>query len=133
MTEYLFLYGTLLSGNLSEEAAEIVRQLRPVAPAHVAGRLYDLGEYPGAVIDQSAETSIKGELFELPNDDSVLRTLDAYEEFDRNDWKNSLFVRARAVAKLADGRRVNCWIYVYNQDPGSRLIVSGDYSQTKAA
>jgi gamma-glutamylcyclotransferase (GGCT)/AIG2-like uncharacterized protein YtfP len=134
MTEYLFLYGTLLSGKLSNEAAAIVRQLRPVAPARVAGRLYDLGEYPGAVVDRSARTSIKGVLFELPNDDSVLRTLDDYEEFDRVNKKNSLFVRIRAVAKLADGTRVSSWIYVYNRDPGSaHLIAGGDYAQSRAA
>lgn len=134
MTEYLFLYGTLLSGELSNEAAAIVRQLRPVAPARVAGRLYDLGEYPGAVVDRSAKTSIKGVLFELPDDDRVLRTLDDYEEFDRGETKQSLFVRIRAVAKLADGTRVGTWIYAYNRDPGNaKMIAGGDYTQSRAA
>jgi gamma-glutamylcyclotransferase (GGCT)/AIG2-like uncharacterized protein YtfP len=124
----------LLSGKLSNEAATIVSQLRRVGPARVPGRLYDLGEYPGAVIDQSAKSFIKGELFELPDDDSLLKALDDYEEFDRSDRKNSLFIRARVNAGLIDGRRLSSWMYVYNQDPGgARLIVSGDYSESRAA
>ena len=134
MTEYLFLYGTLKPNEAANDVAETVKTLRPVGPATVPGRLYDFGDYPGAVIDQSARTSIKGELFELPSDDSALKSLDEYEEFNRTDRKNSLFVRARAIADLNDGRRVNAWVYVYNGDPGSaRLIVSGDYSESRAA
>ena len=134
MTEYLFLYGTLKPNEAASDVAETVRTLRRVGSATVPGRLYDFGDYPGAVIDRSATTSIKGELFELPNDDSALKALDDYEEFNRTDRKNSLFVRTRTVAKLHDGRRLNAWIYVYNRDPGSaRLIASGDYSESKAA
>lgn len=134
MTEYLFLYGTLKPKEAASDVAETVKTLRRVGPATIPGRLYDFGDYPGAVIEQSAKTSIKGELFELPNDDSALKALDEYEEFDRTDKKNSLFVRARALADLTDGRRLTSWVYVYNRNPGSaRLIVSGDYSESKAA
>jgi gamma-glutamylcyclotransferase (GGCT)/AIG2-like uncharacterized protein YtfP len=134
MSEHLFLYGTLLPGDEAGESSGIVRKLKRVGSATVRGRLYDFGDYPGAVIDRSAKTSIKGELFELPNDDSTLKALDDYEEFNRTDRKNSLFVRIRTVAELHDGRRLNAWVYVYNRDPGSaRLIASGDYSESKAA
>jgi len=134
MSEYLFLYGTLLPSNASGESPRIVRKLKRVGPATVRGRLYDFGDYPGAVLDRSAKTSIKGELFELPHDDSALKALDDYEEFNRTDQKNSLFVRTRTVAELHDGSRLNAWVYVYNRDPGSaRLIASGDYSESKAA
>ena len=134
MTEYLFLYGTLKPNKAAGDIAETVQRLRPLGPATVPGRLYDFGDYPGAVIDQSARTSIKGELCELPSDGSTLKSLDEYEEFNTADRKNSLFVRARAIADLNDGRRLTVWVYVYNRDPGgARLIVSGDYSESKAA
>lgn len=134
MSEHLFLYGTLLPGEVTSETSGIVRRLKRVGLATVQGRLYDFGEYPGAVLDRSAKTSIKGELFELPNDDSALKALDDYEEFNRTDRNSSLFVRTRTVAKLQDGRRLNAWVYVYNRDPaGARLIPSGDYSESKAA
>ncbi len=134
MTEYLFLYGTLKPNEAASDVAETVRTLRRVGSATVPGRLYDFGDYPGAVIDQSAKTSIKGELFELPNDDSALKALDDYEEFNRTDRKNSLFIRTRAVATLQGGRQLNAWVYVYNHNPGcARQIVSGDYSESRAA
>ena len=134
MAEYLFFYGTLKPNEAPSDIAETVRTLRRVGSATVPGRLYDFGEYPGAVIDQSAKTSIKGELFELPNDDSTLRALDDYEEFNRTDRRNSLFVRTRTVATLQGGRQINAWVYVYNRNPGSaRQIASGDYSKSRAA
>jgi len=134
MTEYLFLYGTLKPNEAASDIAETVRTLRRVGSATVPGRLYDFGDYPGAVIDRSAKTSIKGELFELPNDDSALNALDDYEEFNRTDRKNSLFIRTRTVATLHGGRQLNAWVYVYNRNPGSaRQIVSGDYSESRAA
>jgi gamma-glutamylcyclotransferase (GGCT)/AIG2-like uncharacterized protein YtfP len=134
MSQYLFLYGTLKPNEAASEVAETVKTLRHVGSATVPGRLYDFGDYPGAVIDQAAESSIKGELFELPNDDSTLKVLDDYEEFSRTDRKNSLFVRIRTVATVQGGRRLNAWVYVYNRNPGNaRQIASGDYSESRAA
>ncbi len=135
MTEYLFLYGTLLPGDSTEESSRIVGRLKRVGSATVRGRLYDFGDYPGAVLDRTAKSSIKGELFELPNDDdSALKALDDYEEFNRTDRRNSLFVRTRTVARLQGGRQLNAWVYVYNRNPGSaRQIASGDYSKSRAA
>jgi gamma-glutamylcyclotransferase (GGCT)/AIG2-like uncharacterized protein YtfP len=133
MTEYLFLYGTLRPAKVAKEAADIVRRLRRVGPARVFGRLYDLGEYPGAVLDSLARTSIRGELFELPNDPYILSALDKYEEFDKDNGK-SLFVRKKTNVEVSDGRRLESWIYVYNRDPGdARVITSGDYSESEAA
>src|SRR5216684_9386847 len=133
MTEYLFLYGTLKPNEAASDVAETVRTLRRVGSATVPGRLYDFGDYPGAVIDQSAKTSIKGELFELPNDDSALKALDDYEEFNRTDRKNSLFIRTRTVATLHGGRQLNAWVYVYNRNPGSACHIVSRHSPKSTA
>jgi gamma-glutamylcyclotransferase (GGCT)/AIG2-like uncharacterized protein YtfP len=135
MREYLFIYGTLKPSEADDEVAEVVKRLRRVGPATVPGRLYDFGDYPGAVVHSNSATKIHGEVFELPIDGrGSLKTLDQYEEFDASNPEQSLFLRQRISAKLFDGRRVNCWIYVYNKDPGNaRQITSGDYSQFKVA
>ncbi|SRR6266404_2831570 len=134
MSDYIFLYGTLLPREVSGKSSEIISRLRKVGPATVRGRLYDLGEYPGAILDHSANAVIKGELFELPDVNKPLKALDEYEEFNGADIDNSLFVRVRTDAELPDGRRLNTWIYVYNREPGSaQLIRSGVYSGSKAA
>jgi hypothetical protein len=46
MTEYLYLYGTLMPNEADNEVAHVVRRLRRVGAAYVRGRLYNLGEYP---------------------------------------------------------------------------------------
>ena len=135
MTECLFLYGTLKPNQADDEVADVIKRLRRIGSATVPGKLYDFGEYPGAILSRNSSKKIHGEVFELPLErDATLKALDEYEEFDVSNPDQSLFVRQRISAKLLDGRRVNCWIYVYNREPGdARLITSGDYSQTKVA
>jgi gamma-glutamylcyclotransferase (GGCT)/AIG2-like uncharacterized protein YtfP len=113
---YLFVYGTLRPGHAPAAIAAQVGKLLEVGPGAVRGRVYDLGPYPGAVLDASAGTMIEGTVFRLPADPSVLAALDAYEGFDPTDRERSLFVRARTSVTLADGRRLACWVYVYNRE-----------------
>lgn len=134
MKEYLFLYGTLLPEYAPDEIASKVQRLRCVGSASVRGRLYDLGQYPGAILDASTGTRIYGQLFVLPPDQTVLRALDAYEGFEPDDIESSLFVRQKVEGILSDGRAIPCWIYVYNRDPGTAPLVSGgDYAKFQAA
>ena len=126
MSESVFIYGTLLPGAAPREIADAAAQLRFAAEGFVRGRLYDLGHYPGAVLDPASEHRIHGAVFTLPDDPAVLRALDAYEEFDPAAPELSQFVRVRAVATLAAGGAVECWIYVYNRDVrAARMIGSG--------
>lgn len=134
MTEYLFLYGTLLPNHAAKEATHIVRLFNHVGPAYVPGRLYDFGDYPGAILDQSAETSICGELVAMPPDQTLIDELDKYEEFDASNPEGSLFIRKRTKVMLANGESLQAWIYVYNRDLGDAPIVQGgNYSQSKVA
>jgi gamma-glutamylcyclotransferase (GGCT)/AIG2-like uncharacterized protein YtfP len=130
MSEHLFVYGTLQPELAPEEVAGLVRQLRRVGVASVSGRLYDLGEYPGAILDDSADTMIVGEVFELPDNQAVLAALDAYEGFDPAAPEASLFVRIKCPVTLSDGRKLESWVYVYNQSLEQRpLVTGGDYAK----
>ncbi|HEX8844264.1 MAG TPA: gamma-glutamylcyclotransferase family protein [Pyrinomonadaceae bacterium] len=132
--KYLFVYGTLLPDNPAPEIAGLVRQLKYIGSATIKGRLYDLGEYPGAIIDPSSATLIHGEIYELPDDKATLTKLDKFEEFDPFSPKKSLFVRTKCLARLADGSNIECWIYVYNHDIRSaQLIPNGNYAELKAS
>src|SRR5689334_17315084 len=103
MNEYLFLYGTLLPTQAPKEIASIVKRFRRLGPARVRGKLYDFGEFPGAVLDSSTRNVIQGELVALPSDERILEALDRYEEFDPLDTRNSLFVRKKARVRMANG------------------------------
>jgi gamma-glutamylcyclotransferase (GGCT)/AIG2-like uncharacterized protein YtfP len=134
MREYLFLYGTLIPTRANNEMSDVVRQLRRIGRGYARGRLYDLGEYPGAILDPASEIKITGEVFEITNKQDVLASLDSYEEFDSTNLQGSLFVRTQTLVALSDGRELKCWLYVYNKNPGAApLIVSGNYDKYKAA
>jgi gamma-glutamylcyclotransferase (GGCT)/AIG2-like uncharacterized protein YtfP len=105
-----------------------------VGEGRVPGRLCDLGNYPGAILDARSETNVTGEVFALPDGQSILPNLDSYEDFDPADRRTSLFVRERHPVMLSDWRRLECWVYVYNRNPGEApLVVGGNYSKYKAA
>lgn len=134
MSEVLFLYGTLLPSEAPKEIASIVKRFRRLGSAQVRGRLYDFGEFPGAVLDSSSRTMIHGELVALPPDGRMLDILDQYEEFDPTDPKKSLFVRKKAKIRMANGSSREGWIYVYNRHPGkAKLVRGGDYLRSKVA
>jgi gamma-glutamylcyclotransferase (GGCT)/AIG2-like uncharacterized protein YtfP len=152
MPDYLFAYGTLLPGAAPAEIASVAARLKPIGEGQVRGQLYDLGHFPGAVLeadrnergcgdqrsgqDQSSDQDdaphfIHGMVFELPGDAEIsraaeiLRALDAYEEFDPEDTAASQFLRTRCVVRLQSGTAIECWIYVYNRGVASTPVVAG--------
>ena len=134
MNKHLFIYGTLLPERAPSAVSEAIKRLRYVGRASVRGRLYDLGEFPGAVLDASSPMKIMGRVFTLPEDVTLLDSLDEYEGFAPHNRKDSLFSREETVATLENGRKLQCWIYIYNQNvTGAKLILSGDYLEYPAA
>ena len=115
--ERLFVYGTLRPGRAPRAIAAIVATLRSLGPARVRGRLYDLGEHPGAILDPAAGGFIDGEVVECADGGPALAWFDAYEGAE--------FRRERATVELA-GRSVACWVYVLVREPASApRIASG--------
>jgi gamma-glutamylcyclotransferase (GGCT)/AIG2-like uncharacterized protein YtfP len=126
MIGYLFSYGTLQPGRAPAEIAPLVAKLRALGEGAVRGVLYDLGDYPGTLLDSSAEGTIAGSVLELPEDESILAELDEYEGFDPGAPGQSLFVRVPHPVTLASGGTLVCWIYVYNRETaGVRVLNSG--------
>ena len=93
------------------------------------GRLYDLGDYPGAISEAETSTRVIGEVVQLPSDSAFLKRIDDYEGYNPDSPATSLFIRETRSITLPDGTHLPCWVYLYNQDPASaRLIPSGNYS-----
>ena len=125
-SQYLFVYGTLLPELAPLKMADTVGRLKLVGAATVRGRLYDLGDYPGARLEGGGR--IHGRVFEIEPVRELLKIFDAYEGFSRKQFAHSEFVRKKCRAVLGDGSRIGCWIYEYNRQPGSaKMIASGDY------
>jgi gamma-glutamylcyclotransferase (GGCT)/AIG2-like uncharacterized protein YtfP len=127
-SESLFLYGSLLPTLAPAALRRDVARLRPLGRGALRGRLYDLGDHPGAVPEARAAGWIAGEVFELPGDPALLARLDAYEDYTPGCPERSVFVRVRRPVALAAGGELDCWVYAYARDPGAAPhIESGDW------
>lgn len=125
----IFCYGTLREGLAPPEIAHVANRLVLLEPGRLPGRLFDFGEFPGALVDPACPDTIIGDVFAIP-DDSLLTELDRYEEYDPAIPDEGLFVRRQYVVTLQDGRELLCWVYAYNRDPGDApLIPGGDYKR----
>ena len=121
----LFVYGSLLDAG-NEFAAHLSRNSTPYSTGNIKGRLYDIGEYPGTVIDANGYP-IQGSILSLNNPDKNLKILDDYEGFGDEQEKPNLFIRQLLPVETESGN-INCWVYLYNLPvEGLHEIKSGDY------
>jgi gamma-glutamylcyclotransferase (GGCT)/AIG2-like uncharacterized protein YtfP len=112
MPTHLFIYGTLHPDRAPREIAPAARRLVPHARGTIRARLYNLGAYPGVILDDTAPP-VRGQVFTVP-DGETLAALDVYEDYRTADPANSLFLREETVVTLDDGSHQTCWVYVYN-------------------
>ena len=91
------------------------------------GKLYDIGEYPGAILNIESKNYVFGKIYELIDVEKVLKLLDDYEGFGPDQLQPNLFVRQLIAIETAIGG-IECWVYLYNLPvEGLKLIESGKY------
>lgn len=118
MQHRVFVYGTLLAGEVNHALLAGARRLGPhrTAPCYT---LYRLGAYPGVV--RGGRTAVVGEVYAL--DAQGLRRLDRLEEYPR--------LYDRQPIPTPYGR---AWIYLYRGRLADRpAIGSGDWRAYAAA
>ena len=126
----LFVYGTLRRGFAPHE--HLRSSARFLGKGTILGRLYDLGEFPGAIPSEQPSEEVEGELYELGNLGQQLKALDEYEEFDPENPAKSLFVRQRVNVRLETGEKLEAWTYFLPEKPSkARRIFSGDYLKVR--
>jgi gamma-glutamylcyclotransferase (GGCT)/AIG2-like uncharacterized protein YtfP len=115
----VFVYGSLRRGNAGAMSVRFP-DATYVAEGRVRGSLYDLGEYPGLVLDGAAPV-VTGEVYEVDDD-----TLDRLDKFELT----SDYIRKQVEVEHGL-ERTDCWIYVPERDAGiftdCELIESGDW------
>ena len=105
-----------------------------VEVGRIRGRLYDLGEYPGAVPSTNEGEEILGEIYRLDDPGEQLGSLDAVEEYDPENPDRSLFARRLAEVRRTSGGKVRAWVYFLQSVPdGARPILGGDYSGLRSS
>ena len=125
---HLFVYGTLMRGSRSRYARLLKARAQFAGEAWAAGRLYNLGRFPGAIFDEGCPEKVYGEVFRL-NGGAVLDVLDAYEGCRPSDPKPQLFRREIAGVRLASGETLAAWAYpLAGAIAGRPLIPSGRFT-----
>lgn len=125
--DLLFVYGTLRR-SVAGGQHPLLTRAGFVAEARWHGRLYQVGDYPGAVPDDASSASVAGELYRLADPDEDLAALDDYEECGPVYGVDAEYVRTVTRVALADGSVREAWIYLYNRPvDGLARIESGDF------
>lgn len=153
MSTYLFVYGTLRRGVGHPMHKLLSAGAEALGVATYAGRLFDLGPYPGVVPDPTGHWRVTGELYRLHQPESLLGALDEYEGCAPHSPQPHQYRRVLQPVRLAispdgraehpevramcpDGESVQAWVYIYNapldflldaRRSGARQIESGDY------
>ncbi len=121
----LFVYGSLLDAG-NEFAAYLSHNATLYNAGKIKGRLYDIDEYPGAIIDANGYP-IQGSILSLNDPEENLKILDDYEGFGNNQEQPNLFIRKLLPVETINGL-ITCWVYLYNLPvEGLEEITAGDY------
>lgn len=127
ITDFLFVYGTLMRAFNNPYARQLRRESRFVGLGHLPGQLFRVSWFPGAVPDSAATTFIHGEVYQLYNPIETLRVLDEYEDTapetpDRNE--SGLYIRQLLPVHMGD-ELLTCWIYTYNASTANLVPIEG--------
>jgi gamma-glutamylcyclotransferase (GGCT)/AIG2-like uncharacterized protein YtfP len=126
MGNLLFVYGTLLNED-NEYAIYLKNNSSFYSEGKIKGKLYDLGEYPGAVLSQNEGEYIYGSIVKLNDTETVLALVDDYEGYGDKQQQPNLFIRILTDAETNNGP-VSCWIYLYNLPTNNLMpIENGRY------
>lgn len=127
----LFVYGTLRKGFRSHGFLQQLHA-RFLGIGYVGGRLYNLGEYPGAAETADCLDSVHGELYFLPRLAEAFRILDTFEGYNPARTMFNLFEHKQATVILVSGREVGAWVYWLAQRRIlGRRIPSGNYAMCR--
>ena len=124
----LFVYGTLLAFVATAAGDRLRRQSSLVARAKVAGRLYDLGRYPGLAPSRRPGEWVIGELYRLTSPRFTLRALDLFEAGAGPVLTR--FTREPTIAYVGSRARRRVWVYRFvGPVRAERRLAGGDYER----
>lgn len=141
MLTNLFVYGTLLTEACPANVARVLsRAARDRRPGTIAGRLVDLGPYPGLRPAPSSRERVHGVVYRLADPARTLAVIDAYEGIQpasargrsapaANARVGQEYVRSRVQVRVAGEEGLwSAWAYLYIGPMQLAVpIVGGDY------
>ena len=127
-SDFIFVYGLLKSNFENEAAAVLQANCKLIGEGYISGYLYDLGDYPGAIYDETSPHMVYVEVFKiLQNKEKMMQFLDEFEgvgpQYDQpNEYKREILTVCTSVGELC------AFCYVFNRNPGGfKLLEGGRY------
>jgi len=115
----------------AEPRSQLLRESVSLGAASMAGRLYDLGDYPGMVDTSDPAQIVHGEIIELHAPDVTFPWLDHYEGIDHEHPHLSDYER-KILGVSINGRSTSAWVYIYRGiTTPEQLVASGRWLKTK--
>jgi len=129
MTNFLFVYGTLKRRSRHPMARRLAQAARYVGSGKLAGRLYDLGRFPGLKEPRTPDDWAEGDVYDLgASSEQTLREMDAYENAESPP--PTPYERALATVRFNDGSDLIVWVYWYRGPVlEEQFIASGSYEE----
>lgn len=122
----VFVYGTLRSG--ASGPSHLLQPARLIGSGCFQGRLYDIGDYPGAVESSEPEDQVMGQVYELLRVPVTIRQLDHYEGMGAEDKPPYEYRRKLCSIRMQNGELLSAWVYLYARNVQAlKRIQSGDY------
>ncbi len=126
--QFIFVYGSLKRNIANPMGAMMRAHANYMAEAIIAGRIYDLGPYPGLVLEDCG-TAVYGELYEIVRPNALLSLLDAYEGCSEEDQQPHEFSRVLATVRDNEGQDYRAWVYVYQGAVDPQWVLTSGYYQ----
>jgi gamma-glutamylcyclotransferase (GGCT)/AIG2-like uncharacterized protein YtfP len=128
----LFVYGTLRHESTHPMALYLASAARFLGRAWAAGRLYDLGPYPGMTAGGQAGERVWGHLFLMHNPAETLERLDAYEGCPLGTPIPALFQRHVMQIVTEEGQARVAWVYTYHGEvKEAKRLAKGEYKTSE--
>ncbi|ALJ04431.1 hypothetical protein APS56_04440 [Pseudalgibacter alginicilyticus] len=122
---YLFVYGTLLQSLKNPISKFLNEHSEIIGQGYIQGKLYDVGEYPAAILSDFKTDKIYGTALKIINPENVFSVLDTYEGTNETP---PLYIKKKIMVYLENKYNIQAWVYIFNY-PVQHLkrIHSGDY------
>jgi gamma-glutamylcyclotransferase (GGCT)/AIG2-like uncharacterized protein YtfP len=125
-SNYLFVYGTLLDEK-NQFGAYLKNHCSFFQQGKFRGKLYNIGNYPGAIAQPGGDTYVFGSIFILNDTDEILKILDEYEGVGPANPQPTEYTRELIGIEARD-EFIKCWVYLYNRPVENlALIKDGRY------
>jgi gamma-glutamylcyclotransferase (GGCT)/AIG2-like uncharacterized protein YtfP len=119
---YLFVYGTLMQNSQHPMHQVLQTHSEFVCEGWIQAQLYQIHDYPGAVLSDNVADRVHGEVYRL-TDLSVLAQLDDFEECSAAFPEPHEYRRRPINVVITPAKHIKAWAYLYNHkvNPGKRI------------